>query len=127
MAEYIDPMQPLIEEIMSDFRIQHDDNVIRACADVGIRVDKPRLMQALTDASVFYAEGYKAAMNRAGCVVEVVRCKDCRHNVANWQHDELDETDYTDITCDYFMTDGMCPNDFCSYGAKMDGKGEENG
>ena len=30
-------------------------------------------------------------------VVEVVRCKDCKHNVANWQHDELDIEDYTDI------------------------------
>jgi hypothetical protein len=50
--------------------------------------------------------------------VEVVRCKDCKHNVANWHHDELDATDYTDITCDYFMTDGMHPNDFCSYGEK---------
>lgn len=60
----------------------------------------------------------------AADVVEVVRCKDCKHNVANWQHDELDATDYTDIVCDYFMTDGMCPTDYCSYGAKMDGKGE---
>lgn len=52
--------------------------------------------------------------------VEVVRCKDCVHNVANWNHsDPLDITDYTDITCDYHMTDGMYPNDFCSYGKIM--------
>ena len=51
-------------------------------------------------------------------VVEVVRCKECKHNVANWQHDELDEEDYTDITCDYFMTDGMEADDFCSYGER---------
>ncbi len=53
----------------------------------------------------------------------VVRCKDCRHNVANWNHDELDGTDYADITCDYFMTDGMKPDDFCSCGERKDGDG----
>ena len=53
-------------------------------------------------------------------VVEVVRCKDCKHNVANWQHDELDIEDYTDIVCDYFMTDGMEANDYCSYGERRE-------
>jgi hypothetical protein len=53
-------------------------------------------------------------------IVEVVRCKDCKHNVANWQHDELDIEDYTDIVCDYFMTDGMEANDYCSHGERRD-------
>ncbi len=44
----------------------------------------------------------------------VIRCKNCKHNVANRTPDPLDETDYTDITCAYFMTDGMSGNDFCS-------------
>ena len=64
---------------------------------------------------------------RKGCiksstadVVEVVRCKDCKHNVANWQHDELDIGDYTDIVCDYFMTDGMEANDYCSHGERSE-------
>lgn len=53
-------------------------------------------------------------------VVEVVRCKDCRFNVANMKKDEYDTTDYSgeDIVCSYFMTDGMLPNDFCSYGER---------
>ena len=53
--------------------------------------------------------------------VEVVRCKDCKFNVGNMKKDPLDATDYSDITCSYFMTDGMEPDDFCSRGAKMDG------
>lgn len=52
--------------------------------------------------------------------VEVVRCKDCKHNVANWEHDELDIGDYTDITCDYFMTDGMEADDYCSRGERKE-------
>jgi hypothetical protein len=49
----------------------------------------------------------------------VVYCKDCKYNVANSIHDPLDITDYTDITCEYFMTDGMLPNDYCSQGVKI--------
>ena len=52
--------------------------------------------------------------------VEVCRCKDCRFNVANMEKDECDITDYSgdDIVCSYFMTDGMLPTDFCSYGER---------
>lgn len=53
-------------------------------------------------------------------VAEVMRCRKCNHNVANWNHDENDITDYTDIVCDYFMTDGMAPNDYCSYGERKE-------
>lgn len=54
-------------------------------------------------------------------VVPVVRCKDCKYNVANWQHDEDDGTDYTDIVCDYWMSDGLEPDkDFCSKGERID-------
>ena len=49
----------------------------------------------------------------------VVHCKDCKYNVANRQQDPLDITDYTDIVCDYFMTDGMKADDFCSKGVKI--------
>lgn len=64
--------------------------------------------------------GVLAAVDKQPTIdaVPVVRCKDCIHNVANWQHEELDITDYTDITCDYYMTDGQHPNDYCSRGKK---------
>lgn len=53
-------------------------------------------------------------------VEEVVRCKYCKHNAANWEHDELDATDYTDIVCDYWMSDGLEPDDWCSYGERRE-------
>lgn len=55
-------------------------------------------------------------------VVEVVRCKDCKFNVANMEIDENDGTDYSgeDIVCSYFMTDGLEPNDYCSYGERSE-------
>ena len=48
--------------------------------------------------------------------VPVIRCKDCIHNVANRKTDSLDTADYSgiDIVCDYFMTDGQEPDDYCS-------------
>lgn len=48
----------------------------------------------------------------------VVYCKDCVYNVANMEKDPLDATDYTDIVCTLFMTDGMEPHDFCSRGIR---------
>ena len=55
-------------------------------------------------------------------VVEVVRCKDCRFNVANITKDNLDETDYsgTDIVCSYHLSDGHNEDDFCSYGERRE-------
>lgn len=54
--------------------------------------------------------------------VEVVRCKNCKFNVANMEIDENDGTDYSgkDIVCSYFMTDGMQENDYCSYGERSE-------
>lgn len=47
-------------------------------------------------------------------VVEVVRCKDCKHCVLT----DEGECNPEDIVCDYFMTDGMQANDYCSYGER---------
>ena len=49
--------------------------------------------------------------------VPVIRCKDCIHNVSNRITDPLCTNDYSgcDIVCDYFETDGMEPDDYCSY------------
>ena len=43
-----------------------------------------------------------------------ISCATCLYNEANFTPDENDITDYTDITCSYFMTDGMDKDDFCS-------------
>ena len=55
----------------------------------------------------------------------VVRCKNCKYNVANMEKDPLDMTDYTDIVCSYFMTDGMEPYDFCSKGKSYESRMDE--
>lgn len=54
--------------------------------------------------------------------VEVVRCRDCIHNVANLVRDPLDTTDYSDkdIVCAFWLSDGLEPDDYCSRG-KMKG------
>ena len=49
-------------------------------------------------------------------VVEVVRCKDCKHCTLT----EEGEHAHDDIVCDYFMTDGLLDNDFCSYGERRE-------
>lgn len=53
--------------------------------------------------------------------VEVVRCRDCKHLVltAEGEHNPRD------CVCDYWMTDGLNDNDFCSYGELKDGDGDD--
>lgn len=53
-------------------------------------------------------------------LVEVVRCKDCKFNVANMEKDPLNITDYSgdDIVRSCFLTDGLDPNNYCSRGKR---------
>ena len=56
---------------------------------------------------------------------ELIRCKDCIHNVANRKTDPMDITDYSgqDIVCEYFMTDGQEPDDYCSHAERKEADG----
>lgn len=58
---------------------------------------------------------------------KVIRCKDCIHNVANRKTDPIDITDYSgqDIVCDYFMTDGQEPDDYCSKAEPKERTGDQ--
>lgn len=49
--------------------------------------------------------------------VPVVRCKDCKHNYGK-KHNE--GYNHEDIVCDYWETDGLNENDFCSYGERSE-------
>lgn len=50
-------------------------------------------------------------------VVPVVRCKDCKHNYSK-KHNK--SYNHEDIVCDYFETDGLNDDDFCSYGERSE-------
>ena len=54
--------------------------------------------------------------------VEVVRCKDCKYRC------ETKEGEYNpeDIVCDWWATDGLKANDFCSYGERRGGDGSDH-
>ena len=63
--------------------------------------------------------------------VPVVRCKDCKHNYSK-KHNK--RYNHEDIVCDYFETDGLNADDFCSYGERSEDneavlvmKGESDG
>ena len=96
-------------------------------------IDKDLLLKDISESVVFSVKGSGSPELRGARkildrienaptadVVEVVRCAECRFNVANMEKDGYDTTDYSgeDIVCSYFMTDGMLPNDFCSYGER---------
>lgn len=47
--------------------------------------------------------------------LDIVRCKECKHNVGLtngfWEED---------IVCDYWESDGLTADDFCSYGERRE-------
>lgn len=49
--------------------------------------------------------------------VPVVRCKDCKHNYSK-EHNK--RYNLEDIVCDYWGTDGLNDDDFCSYGERSE-------
>ena len=77
-----------------------------------------------------YSEGFNPAAEvlsdsrRDKEMTTLVRCKDCIHNVANRKTDPMDITDYSgqDIVCDYFMTDGQEPDDYCSHAERIESR-----
>ena len=109
---YKSPIDIIVSDMYKRFTEQQNGMICDAVAKAKVVVDKDELIKALKYDRDQYDKGFKDAVD------SIVHCRDCKHNVANWQHDELDETDYTDIVCDYFMTDGMRPNDFCSCGER---------
>ena len=47
--------------------------------------------------------------------IDLVRCGECKHNVGLRDGVEFWEED---ITCDYWESDGLTADDFCSYGER---------
>ena len=78
MAEYIEreaeieipSMRPIIEQIATQMRLETENGIVKAVQEVGFRVDKERLLKALTDAKAFYEEGYRAARSAAKVIEE---------------------------------------------------------
>ena len=49
--------------------------------------------------------------------IDLVRCAECKHNVGLRDGREFWEED---ITCDYWESDGLTADDFCSYGERRE-------
>jgi hypothetical protein len=56
----MDEMKPIVELFSTEMRTAVDNGIMKAVYDVGVNVDKERLLQALNDARVFWHEGYEA-------------------------------------------------------------------
>ena len=88
-----------------------DDMIFEAVAEVGIEVDRDKLIKALAyDRGQYekgYGDGYRAAKD------EIVRCKDCKFWFRNNGHDK-NGCPITDS--DIWMDD----SDFCSHGERKE-------
>ena len=83
----IPAMKPLVEQFISDFRIQQEEHMVKAVGELGICVDKARLLKALADARAFYEEGYRAAMRRSEWISVKERLPEDKEPVLIWVYD----------------------------------------
>lgn len=90
---------------MQEMQAQRENQVYQAIQNIGVDVDKEELLKALSYDRNQYEKGYRAAKD------EIVRCKDCRHYVA-----EYCTRDIKSRTNMFYMR----ADDFCSYGERKD-------
>jgi hypothetical protein len=118
MGMYKSPIELLVTNVYDQIQKEQDEHIYQAVLQYVPNVDRAELIRALQYDRNQYEKGYMDGKRDAEAAL--TRCKDCKHNVANKEHDPLDITDYTDIVCDYWMNDGNLPDDFCSYGERKD-------
>ena len=89
------------------------ENAKQALLDSTNIITSPKEMDCLNDILFrCWQMGWLDKCDGNKDVVEVVRCKDCKHKVVT----ESGEYNPEDIVCDYWQSDGLTENDFCSQG-----------
>lgn len=87
-----------------------------------INIDELPLLTVCGEDGLAAAKAFAFALNSLRTVdaVEVVRCKDCKHYIANdvgtWCNRRLENLDRAHT----------CPNGFCSYGERKEASGNEH-
>ena len=66
-------MERIVQMMERELEVKLQESVLQACREVGVVVDRERLVQALTEAERFYHEGFRDAMRT------IVRCAGCGH------------------------------------------------
>lgn len=91
--------QSPIEVIQTQMRNQIEGNIYQAVMNVGVNVDKEKLLKALQYDREQYQNGYKDRDD------QIVRCKDCKH----WDADDHEcniKTGWFACGADWFFADG---------------------
>ena len=113
--EYDSPMRLIFqkqEEITKDFANHVDEVTYKAIHNVGVDIDKDKLIQALTQDKQRYEEAYRNGYNAREA--ELVRCKDCKLQECEGRNGI--------IVCD-ITGESHRPDWFCADGERM----SENG
>ena len=111
MIDILDYKSP-IQITMDRMKIQTENEVLKAVQNVGISVDKERLLRALQYDSDQYYKGYNDRDK------EIIRCKECEHATMTVDNklckycDEITDDDGYPITVYYDA------NHFCADGER---------
>lgn len=103
---YESPIEMLVTDIQHQIVKRQDEEIYQAVLHYIPNVDREELIRALQYDRGQYEKGY--ADGKADAMADLVRCKDCKHWVAN---DDVGYCDNPDGIDNYAR-----PNDFCSYG-----------
>lgn len=96
--------QSPIELIEMQMNTQMENNIIRVIQEMGIKVDKDELLQALHYDREQYEKGYIAGY--AHRELEIVRCKDCIHRKEYECENIILESTKCGVTDNWFCADG---------------------
>lgn len=113
-----------IEFFTQEFATKINDDqtgcVVKACLDMGINIDKGELLKALQYDRHQYEQGYSDGIRARD--EEIVRCKDCVHWGSTISQDDREQcaSQDVDLVCNYWDTDGLYAEDFCSYGERKE-------
>lgn len=106
---YESPVQLKFNEITTELIKKENEMLVRAVQEVVPNVTEEELVKALRYDRGQYEKGFWDG--REARDAEIVRCKDCKHGKLGCPED---------LVCDYWDSDGLDSNDFCSHGERRD-------
>ena len=116
---YESPVHLYMTDVQTQLIKKQEEQILKAVQSVAVGVDHDELFRALKYDREQYEKGYQDAVREKN-LVEVVRCKDCKHRVVGWSNGE-----YQCGNPYYGMASGvdLRDEDFCSYGERKDDDG----
>ena len=105
------------DELVKNLEAAQEECVMRAVANVGVYVEKDELLKALAYDRDQYTIGWHDGYNDRD--KEIIRCRECKHCGLLLSEEEKEDS-FVDLVCDYWESDGLSPNSYCSFAERKE-------